>query len=208
MRGSFTINTLQTLVLNCIFVSDNNGNIKFEGRRFISLTAVDREHFTQINKISLIINLVINRLKRNYLPFIFLTLITAFIFHLIWNKLDMITFITDATGYIALILIAITLMIGSVNLLLKRSNPFSSYFRRDLGIYCGILAVIHSVTGLFVHLRGSNWKYFLNKTANGYTIRLDDFGLANYTGLISTVIILLLLITSNDYSIRKLNPAN
>jgi sulfoxide reductase heme-binding subunit YedZ len=119
----------------------------------------------------------------------------------------MITFITDATGYIALVFMAITLMIGTVNLILKHGNPVSSYFRRDLGIYSGILAVIHSLTGLFVHLRGSNWKYFLNKTANGYTIRLDDFGLANYTGLIATLLILLLLVTSNDYSIRKLNPS-
>jgi sulfoxide reductase heme-binding subunit YedZ len=48
--------------------------------------------------------------------------------------------------------------------------------------------------------------YFLNKTENGCSIRLDHFGLANYTGLISAIILLALLIFSNDYFIRKLGP--
>jgi len=147
------------------------------------------------------------RIKNHYWPLILLTLVSTLLFYLFWNKLDLITFITDATGYISLMLIAITLIIGPVNILLKRNNPPSSYYRRDLGIYSGALAVIHSLTGLFVHFRGNGWQYFLIKTANGYTIRLDDFGLANYTGLIAALFVLLLLITSNDFSIRKLNPA-
>jgi len=53
-------------------------------------------------------------------------------------------------------------------------------------------------------LRGSNWKYFLNKTDHGYTIRLDNFGLANYLGLLSALLILLVLFSSNDYSLKKL----
>lgn len=137
-----------------------------------------------------------------------LSLISATVFFLVWNKLDVLTFVADSTGYISLILLAASLVIGSINLALKRNNPFSSYFRRDLGIYGGLLAIVHSITGLFVHLRGNMWKYFFFKTDQGYTIRLDDFGIANYTGLISAFFILLLLVTSNDYSIRKLNPVN
>ena len=87
----------------------------------------------------------------------------------------------------------------------KRKNPISTYFRRDIGITGGMLAVLHSVTGLFVHLRGNSWMYFLNKTEHGYSIRLDDFGKANYTGLFSCLIIIVLLMTSNDFSIRKLD---
>jgi len=48
------------------------------------------------------------------------------------------------------------------------------------------------------------WQYFSVKTDSGYSIRLDDFGLANYTGLISTLLIIVLLATSNDYSLAKL----
>lgn len=113
-----------------------------------------------------------------------------------------------STGYISLFLLAASLMIGPINLLLKRDNPPSSYFRRDLGIYGGLLAVVHSVTGLFVHMSRNMLTYFLNKTDHGYTIKLDNFGLANYTGVIAAFLIIVLIITSNDYSIKKLNPTN
>ena len=151
-------------------------------------------------------NNLIERIKIHYLPLISNVLFASLIFHLSWSNRDMITFVTDASGYISIILITFSLLIGPFNLLLKRINPISTYFRRDIGITGGILAVIHSVAGLFVHLRGNNWQYFLNKTVSGYSIRLDDFGLANYTGLISALIIVVLLITSNDFSFRKLNP--
>jgi methionine sulfoxide reductase heme-binding subunit len=148
------------------------------------------------------------RLKKHFLPVLSLVLIAGIIFYFGWSKRDRITFITQATGYISIIILTISLIIGTINLLLKRKNPISTYLRRDISIIGGILAVIHSIAGLFVHLRGKNWQYFLNKTEHGYSIRLDNFGLANYSGLISTLIIILLLITSNDYLLKKLNPAN
>lgn len=148
------------------------------------------------------------RFKSHYLPFISLVLIAGLILYFKWPNRDIITYITDVTGYLSIVGIAISLIIGSVNLLLNYKNPISTYFRRDLGITAGTLAVIHSITGLFVHLRGKNWQYFFTKTEHGYSIRLDDFGLANYTGLISALIIILLLITSNDYLFRKLNSTN
>lgn len=153
-------------------------------------------------------NKLILRLKKHYLPFIFTVLIVGLIFYLKKPYRDFITYITDTTGYVSIIGIAILLIIGTVNLLLKHKNPISTYFRRDLGITAGILAIIHSITGLFVHLRGKNWQYFFIKVEHGYSIRLDNFGLANYTGLISSFIIILLLITSNDYLLRKLNSTN
>ncbi len=95
-------------------------------------------------------------------------------------------------------------MIGPINIILNRHNPTSSYFRRDISISAGILTIIHSGFGLFAHLRGNMWQYFLNKTEQGYAIRLDNFGIANYTGLLSTFFIIILLVTSNNYSIKKL----
>lgn len=151
-------------------------------------------------------NNLIERLKIHYLPLLSAVLIAGIIFNHNWPNRDAITFITDASGYISIILITFSLLIGSFNLFFKRINPISTYFRRDIGITGGVLAVIHSAAGLFVHLRGNNWQYFLNKTEYGYSIRLDDFGLANYTGLISALIIVVLLMTSNDFFFRKLNP--
>lgn len=151
-------------------------------------------------------NTMAARIKKHYLPLLFFSLATAFLFFLVWNKRDAITFTADATGYISLAFLALSLIIGPVNLLLKKSNPLSTYFRRDLGIYAGILALLHCITGLFVHLRGQMWQYFFYKTDQGYTLRFDDFGWANETGLFAGLLIILLLATSNDYFFKKLRP--
>ena len=152
-------------------------------------------------------NTIKPRLKNHYLPALFLILLFGFFLHFIWPKRDLITIVTDITGYVAILALVISLLIGPVNLLLKRNNPVSNHLRRDIGIIGGTLAIVHSITGLFVHLRGSNWKYFLNKTDLGYTIRLDNFGLANYFGLLSTLLILVVLLTSNDYTLKKMGQA-
>jgi methionine sulfoxide reductase heme-binding subunit len=148
-----------------------------------------------------------SRLKRHYLPLLALTLVAGLFFYFNRANRNIITFITDASGFISLVMLSASLIIGPVILLLKNHNPLSTYFRRDLSITGGLLAVIHSVAGLFVHLRGKTWLYFLKENESGYSIRLDTFGLANYTGVISALIILLLIITSSDYMLKELNPA-
>jgi methionine sulfoxide reductase heme-binding subunit len=144
------------------------------------------------------------RILHHYFLFTLLSLIATLIFYFSWPNKRLIPFLTDATGYIALVLLAITLALGPLNLILKRKNPLSTYFRRDLGIYGGALALVHSVTGLFVHLPGRTWLYFLEEINNSYRIRLDKFGISNYTGLAAALIILILLVVSNDLSIEKL----
>ncbi len=141
------------------------------------------------------------RLKKHYIPFITLSIIAGLIFFFFRGRRDSITFIAFASGYISLVILSVSLIIGPINLILKKKNPVSTYLRRDISIIGGVLAVIHSLTGLFVHLRGKMWLYFLNESGH---IRFDNFGLANYTGLFAAIIILLLLITSNDYLLIKL----
>jgi NADPH-dependent 2,4-dienoyl-CoA reductase/sulfur reductase-like enzyme len=45
--------------------------------------------------------------------------------------------LTDATGYVATVLLGLTLLVGPANLLLRRHNPISTYLRRDLGTWTG-----------------------------------------------------------------------
>ncbi|HLF35074.1 MAG TPA: ferric reductase-like transmembrane domain-containing protein [Cyclobacteriaceae bacterium] len=141
------------------------------------------------------------------MPLIILSAIAGYIFYLTWQEKDTITIITDATGYISLILLVITLILGPLNILFKRKNPVSTYFRRDLGIYGGSLAVVHSAAGLFVHLRGKPWLYFFIESDNTLSIRFDRFGIANHTGLFGALIIILLLVISNDFSLKKLKTS-
>lgn len=149
---------------------------------------------------------IILRLKKHYFPLLTLVFFVGLFFYFNRGNRNIITFITQASGYISIIILSISLIIGSISMLFKNINPVSTYLRRDISIIGGTLAIIHSIAGLFVHLRGKTWLYFLNKTEDGYHVRLDNFGLANYTGLISALIIILLLLTSNDYLLKKLNP--
>lgn len=109
------------------------------------------------------------------------------------------------TAYAGLMFFAATLIIGPLNILRRLSNPLSSYLRRDIGIMAGVLALAHTVIGLQVHLSGDFAQYFFYRTPNGIdSFRGDLFGLANYTGLAVTLIALVLLVISNNLSMRIL----
>jgi methionine sulfoxide reductase heme-binding subunit len=111
-----------------------------------------------------------------------------------------------ATGYVALALLALTLAVGPVRALTRRRLPLSIDFRRDAGICTAILGLVHVVLGLQVHFGGRIASYFLESEAAGGpgAIRLDRGGVANWTGLAATILLVLLLALSNDRAIRGL----
>jgi len=108
-----------------------------------------------------------------------------------------------ATAYAGLTFLAVSLGLGPWNLLARRPNPVSFDLRRDLGIWAGVLAVVHSAIGLTVHLRGRMWMYFFKRL---HPLRIQDgeFGFANFVGLGAAVVFLLLLVISNDISMRSM----
>jgi sulfoxide reductase heme-binding subunit YedZ len=110
------------------------------------------------------------------------------------------------TAYASMILLSMTLLIGPWNIYAKNKNPLSSYPRRDIGIWAGIIGIIHIVIGLQVHFGGVFLRYFIYPPNEQHIlpIRYDLFGLANHTGLISGLIMIVLLAISSDFSLRKL----
>ena len=117
---------------------------------------------------------------------------------------DVLSRASFATAYPALVLLSITLLIGPWNLLIRRPNPVSSDLRRDIGIWAGLLGILHAGVGQFVHLRGRPWLYYVyGPTEHHHGIRHDLFGLANYTGALGTLLLIMLLATSNDLSLRR-----
>jgi sulfoxide reductase heme-binding subunit YedZ len=114
--------------------------------------------------------------------------------------------ISMATAYGSLLFLALALMIGPWNVLRHRTNPLSSYLRRDFGIWAGILAVAHVIAGLQVHMVGKMWLYFLPppEVHSIFPVRVDPFGLTNYAGLVAVVIFAMLLCLSNNASLRVL----
>ena len=110
-----------------------------------------------------------------------------------------------ASGYIALGLLALTLLIGPANLLLRRRTPVSNYLSRDVGTWAAIFSVVHLVVAL-EHANGSGMtasflQFFV--APNGGLLT-NSFGLGNWTGLVALVIVLGLLAISNDFALRKL----
>jgi sulfoxide reductase heme-binding subunit YedZ len=115
--------------------------------------------------------------------------------------------LTVATGYVALGLLALTLLIGPANLLLRRRNPVSNYLRRDVGTWTAIASVVHVILGLQVHGGGrisAFLSYFV--TPDGGPL-LNGFGLGNWTGLGALLITLGLLAISSDAALRRLKAA-
>ena len=117
---------------------------------------------------------------------------------------DVISRLSIATAYPALFLTAAALSIGPWNVLRGRTNPVSFDLRRDLGIWAGIMALLHTGIGLNVHLRGRPWLYF---TDQHHQLRHDLFGIGNDTGLLAALLFLLLLAISNDLSLRRLGTS-
>lgn len=81
------------------------------------------------------------------------------------------------------------------------ANPLGFDLRRDIGIWAGSMALLHTAVGLNVHLRGRMWLYFVDEHGH---IRHDWFGFGNDTGVVAAVLFLLLLAISNDLSLRRL----
>jgi sulfoxide reductase heme-binding subunit YedZ len=123
------------------------------------------------------------------------------IFMHFFPKRDFISQLSIGTAYPALFLTAAALLLGPLNVLCQKPNPVSFDLRRDLGIWAGISALVHTAVGLNVHLRGRMCLYFLD---THHHLRRDAFGFGNYTGAVATLVFALLLALSNDISLRWL----
>jgi methionine sulfoxide reductase heme-binding subunit len=148
-----------------------------------------------------------SRLIKHHLPLLFLSVVSVGPLYATRPYADVLSRASFATAYPALVLLGATLVIGPLNVLRHRPNPVSIDLRRDLGIWAGILAIVHTAIGQCVHLRGRPWLYYVYGPAehhHGLAVRHDLFGFANYTGAFATLIVVALFATSNDYSLRAL----
>lgn len=117
---------------------------------------------------------------------------------------DLIYISTIGFGYWSLLLLVVTLSIGPLVLVFthRRRNPVNLDIRRDVGIWAGITGLLHVFFGLQVHSRIGILGYFFRPGT--LTLRLDRVGFNNDVGLAATIVIALLLATSNTYALRKL----
>lgn len=147
------------------------------------------------------------RLIRHHLPLGFAVLAATALFFYGRQVGDLVSRLSFATAYPALGLIAAALLIGPFRYFAGRRLSVSLDLRRDVGIWAGIMGILHAGIGQCVHLRGRPWLYYIydsSREKHAFPMRHDLFGLANYTGLIATILLIALLATSNDWALRKL----
>lgn len=141
---------------------------------------------------------------RHHLTLLFLSFGSVAVLYQTRPYPDVLSRASFATAYPALVLLAATLLIGPWNLLCRKANPVSSDLRRDIGIWAGILGIVHAAVGQFVHLRGRPWLYYVyGPTEHHHGMRHDLFGLANYSGALGVLLLVMLFATSNDVSLRR-----
>ena len=110
------------------------------------------------------------------------------------------------TAYAALFCLSVTLGLGPWHALRGHRLPTSAYVRRDFGIWTALLALVHVGFGLFAHMDGNIWLYFLRAPPHHAFPwpRIDPFGLTNDLGLAAALLLLVLLALSNNWSLKRL----
>jgi sulfoxide reductase heme-binding subunit YedZ len=150
-----------------------------------------------------------DRLWRHHLPLALLSAAAVWLLYVTRPYSDAISRLSFATAWPALVLLTATLVIGPWRILQGKAPVLSLDLRRDIGIWGGIIGVAHAGIGQCVHLRGRPWLYYIYEKTREHLlpIRHDLFGFANFTGLVAALLLLLLLATSNDASLRKYGGA-
>ncbi len=147
------------------------------------------------------------RLLRHHLPLALLCLVSGYFLYVTRPYTQVIPRLSFASAYPALFLLCLTLVLGPWKLLAGERLAASFDLRRDIGIWAGITGLFHTATGQFVHMAGRFWLYYVYdnwREKHVQPFRHDLFGFSNDTGLLASLILLALLATSNDASLRAL----
>jgi methionine sulfoxide reductase heme-binding subunit len=146
------------------------------------------------------------RLLTHHLPLLAASALSVSALYFTRPYRDVLSRASFATAYPALLLLALTLLLGPWKLLRNQRQPVSDDLRRDIGIWAGILGILHAIVGQCVHLRGRPWLYYVyeRRSKHVFPLRHDLFGAANHTGAIATLLLIALLATSSDYALRAM----
>jgi sulfoxide reductase heme-binding subunit YedZ len=110
--------------------------------------------------------------------------------------------LASPTGDVALVFLAVTLLIGPANLVLRRRNPANSYLRRDIGTWTAIWSIVHVIVSFQGH-GGGVFGFVDYFVVDGRPLT-NAFGMGNWTGLAATVLVVVLLVASTDRMLRDL----
>jgi len=98
-------------------------------------------------------------------------------------------------------MLAAILLMGPLNVLLRRANPVSTDLRRDSGLWAAGLGIVHTALALWPGIRGGFGRVFAVAPSR---LRLESIGFANDAGLVATCLLIVLVLLSNDRALRWL----
>ena len=118
---------------------------------------------------------------------------------------DIIWRLSMTFAYTCLILLSITMSIGTVNLLLKRPNPTHNPSRRAFGVAAGFAGLAHLIFAITIHADGLDiLPQFVRSTDSAIVPRIDRHGIANYAGLFQAGLLIALMMLSLNQAIKHL----
>jgi methionine sulfoxide reductase heme-binding subunit len=126
-----------------------------------------------------------------------ITVVSCYITALLAPNFDLIRVLTVGLAYVSLIFIALTLLIGPLKLWQYRRIPLNLDSRRDIGAWAALTSVAHVALILWGRNFGGSLAYFFGQ--------FTWFGVVNYLGLFAAIIMLGLLLISNDWFLRRLH---
>src|SRR5262249_3817183 len=100
----------------------------------------------------------------------------------------------------------VTLVLGVLKVLRGETNPVSTDWRRDVGIWAALFGLAHVVIGLEVHAPGRMWTYFVYpaEESHSFPLRFDTIGWANHLRLLAGLLLVFLVVLSNFLSLKRL----
>ena len=117
-----------------------------------------------------------------------------------WNR---------AFGDASLVLVTLSFGIGPLSRIYRRSVRLVPY-RRELGIYAFVLALVHGIIILVGWVEFDLMRLFgfeFHPQLQRYVMFQSGFGLGNAIGILALVLALLLAATSSDFALRKLGAS-
>jgi sulfoxide reductase heme-binding subunit YedZ len=122
---------------------------------------------------------------------------------LVPSSLDLVS---TATAYLSWVLLAAALAWGPVQVLRRRPNPTNSYTRRDLGIWAALFGLVHLAAGTGEAMSQSYLERYVDALGGPAEVALRQsiFGASASIGVLVGLVFLLLLMLSNDWSLRRL----
>ncbi|WP_052341176.1 ferric reductase-like transmembrane domain-containing protein [Salinarimonas rosea] len=114
-----------------------------------------------------------------------------------WNR---------AFGDASFLLLALAMAVGATARLWRPAGRVIA-FRRELGVYATLLAIVHLVVILAGWVTWDLWRLFgfeFHPQLGRYVMVQHGFGLANAVGLVALALAIPLALTSNDMSVRRL----